>query len=657
MASIAEALRIALEHQRAGRLELAEEIYRRILAVAPDQADVHNNLGTLLRAQGQIDAAMVCYRRALRVRPAFAEAYNNLGNALYERGELEAAAAAYRQALAIRPDYPEALNNLAVVLRLRGQLDEALACCRQAVALRPHLAEAHSTLGDVLRDAGQAHEAIASYERALQQRAELPEVHLNLGLALHDLGRLAAAAARFREAIRLRPHYADAHSNLGVVLKEQGDLDAALACYQQAMQLAPDAAAAHSNALLCQQFRPGVTLASLAAAHAAWDARHARPLQTALSPPANDRDPERPLRLGFVSADFGRHPVGWFLVRVIEALRALDCHTVCYSDRVLADDLTVRFQQAAGTWRPVQGLSHQSLADQIRADRIDVLFDLAGHTSSTRLLVFARRPAPIQVTWLGYVGTTGLAAMDYLVADRWQVPAAAEPHYRETVLRLPDGYACYAPPAYAPPVGPLPALRAGHITFGSFNMPAKITAPAFQLWMQILRRLPQARLVLKYHAMDDPAVVRRLAALIRAAQVDPARVELAGGAPHAELLDAYNRIDLALDPAPYGGGLTTCEALWMGVPVITCPGETFAGRHALSHLSAAGLTETIARDADHYVDLAIALANDLPRLAALREALRSRLAASPLCDGPRLAANLLAVLRSAWQRWCHTHSV
>jgi predicted O-linked N-acetylglucosamine transferase (SPINDLY family) len=656
MASLSEALRIALTHQRAGRLDLAQEVYRRILAVEPDQADALNNLGTLLRLQGELRAAELCYRRALQARPDFAEAYNNLANVLQTLGELDAATAAYRQALALRPDYPEALNNLAVVLRLRGELDEALACCRHAVALRPALAEAHSTQGDVLREAGQTREAVACYEHALQLRPELPQIHLNLGLALHDLGRLSAATASYREAIRLQPDYADAHSNLGVVLKEQGELDAAAACYERALQLDPRSAAAHSNALLCRQFQPGVTLASLAAAHAQWEVRHARPLQDTLPPPANVPDPERPLRLGFLSADFGRHPVGWFLIRVIEALRTLDCHTVCYSDRLLADDLTARFQQAAGTWRPVRGLSHQRLAEQIRDDRIDVLFDLAGHTSSTRLLVFARRPAPIQVSWLGYVGTTGLTAMDYLLADRWQVPPADEPHYCEAVLRLPDGYACYAPPDDAPPVGPLPALAGTPVTFGSFNMPAKITAPIVQRWMRILERLPQARLVLKYHGMDDPGVVRRIAALVAAARIDPARVELIGGSPHAELLAAYHGVDVALDPAPYSGGLTTCEALWMGVPVITCPGETFAGRHALSHLSAVGLTETIARDADHYVDLAVTLASDLPRLSALRNALRERMTNSPLCDGPRLATNLLATLRAAWRRWCSTRA-
>jgi predicted O-linked N-acetylglucosamine transferase (SPINDLY family) len=299
----------------------------------------------------------------------------------------------------------------------------------------------------------------------------------------------------------------------------------------------------------------------------------------------------------------------------------------------------------------VCGVSHAALAEQIRADTVDILFDLAGHTGGNRLLVFARKPAPIQITWLGYVGTTGLAAMDYLLADRWQVPPPAEVHYRERVLRLADGYVCYDPPADAPPVAPLPALQRGCVTFGSFNNPAKITPQVVEVWSRILARAAGARLVLKSHGFDQPSVRRHFAELFAARGIDPARLELLGPSPHRELLEHYGRIDLALDPFPYNGGLTTCEALWMGVPVITCPGETFAGRHSLGHLSNVGLTETIARDLEQYVEIAVSWAKDLARLTAVRGGLRGRVAASPLCDGPRFAANLLARLREAWQRW------
>jgi predicted O-linked N-acetylglucosamine transferase (SPINDLY family) len=355
--------------------------------------------------------------------------------------------------------------------------------------------------------------------------------------------------------------------------------------------------------------------------------------------------------LGFLSPDLGRHPVGYFLVRVLESLDPAQCETVCYSDRAVHDNVTARFQAAATRWHDVFGISDPRLAAEIRAEGIDILFDLAGHTSGNRLLVFARKPAPIQVTWAGYVGTTGLETMDYLLADRWEVPPGAEPYYRERVLRMPDGYVCFDPPADAPAVTPLPAPQRGGVTFASFNNPAKITPQVIEVWSRILDRLPGSRLVLKFRGQDEGGVARRFLDLFAAQGIDRDRVELLGGSPHAEFLAAYQRVDLALDPFPYNGGLTTCEALWMGVPVITCPGQTFAGRHSLSHLSNVGLTETIAADLDQYVELAVGLAADLPRLASLRAGLRQRVAASPLCDGKRFAANLTALLRAVWETW------
>jgi predicted O-linked N-acetylglucosamine transferase (SPINDLY family) len=266
--------------------------------------------------------------------------------------------------------------------------------------------------------------------------------------------------------------------------------------------------------------------------------------------------------------------------------------------------------------------------------------------------MFARKPAPVQLTWLGYVGTTGLQAIDYLIADRYHVPEGTESHFREKVLRLPDGYVCYEPPTGAPPVGPLPAQERGAVTLASFSNPAKITPPVIALWSEIMRRLPESRLLLQYAGFGDEANQRRYVERFAAHGVAPARLDLRGRVPHLELLARYDEVDIALDPFPYSGGLTTCEALWMGVPVVTCPGETFASRHSLSHLSNAGLPETIAHDHADYVERVVALAQDLPRLAALRAGLRERVATSPLCDGPRFAANLLALLRDAWRRWC-----
>ena len=601
------------------KLDEAIAAYRRALELKPDYAEAHNNLGNALKDQGKLDEAIACYRRALELKPDYAAAQNNLGIALSELGKLDEAVGHYRRALELKPDFAEAHNNLGIALRDLGKLDEAIACYRRALDLRPDFAEAHYNLGNAIRDQGNLDEAIACYRRALELKPDYAEAHSNLGNALKDQGNLDEAIACYRRALELKPDYAEAHNNLGNAFKDQGNLDQAIACYRRALELKADYAVAHSNLLYTLQYCTGVTPEALAEAHAAYERQHAAPLSGAVPRHEKIHDSRGQPRLGFVSPDLGRHPVGYFLVRVLENLSQEQHETICYSDRIVKDSLTYRLQAAATQWRDVFGMSDERLAEQIRADRIDILFDLAGHTAHNRLLVFARKPAPIQVSWIGYVGTTGLHAMDYILADRHEIPPEAEPYYCERVLRLPDGYVCYDPPDYAPPVSPLPALQKQYVTFASFNNPAKIGPGVVAVWARILRSLPQARLVLKYKGMGDPTVAGRLAKMFAQHGIDPCRVAFLGRSPHADLLEHYRRVDIGLDPFPYNGGLTTCEALWMGVPVITCPGETFAGRHSLTHLSNVGLTQTIAHNLDEYVNLAVSLADDhIPGLAAMR---------------------------------------
>ena len=339
-------------------------------------------------------------------------------------------------------------------------------------------------------------------------------------------------------------------------------------------------------------------------------------------------------------------------MRIVEDLGRQGQEIVCYSDRIFPDEVTRRFQTTAALWHDVAGMSDEALAQQIGADRVDILFDLAGHTARNRLLVFARKPAPVQITWAGYQGTTGLRTMDYLLAGRHDVPESVEPHYAEKILRLPHAYACFEPPPEAPPCGPLPAREAGSVTFASCSNPAKITADVVALSARILNHLPRARLILKYRGLDDPGTRRRLEELFAAHRVTPQRVQLLPPQDFSRRFDWYQQADMVLDTFPYSGSMTSCEALWMGVPVITWPSLTFAGRQTMGHLRAVGFTETIARDPDDYVRIAVALAHDLPRLAAIRGGLRGQMAASPLCDGPRLAADLLALLREVWRRRC-----
>jgi predicted O-linked N-acetylglucosamine transferase (SPINDLY family) len=676
---------LAIALQAEGRLQEAIEYYRRALELQPNYAEAENNLGNAYFKIDKFDEAIACFQRAIVQQPEFPEAFNNLGNALQAQEHLEKAEEAFRRALALKQDYAIAYYNLGNVLQTQGKLEEAIVayeralkispndavalnnlstalaaqrklseaaeCCRRAMEVEPTYADPYNTLGNIYQDQGYTQEAVACFQKAIELKPDYAGAYNNLGHALQSQGKLSEAVGFFEKAIELKPNFPEALNNLGAVSNDQGKLDEGIAYFRRSLKLKPDNVQCCNNLLLALQYCDGSTLSDLAAAHADFERVQASPLRRLWQPHENDRSPERPLRLGFLSADFGRHPVGFFLVGAIENLDRGQCQIICYNDRSTRDELTIRFEAGSTQWRNVHGMRDAKLADVVRADQIDIFFDLAGHTAKNRLLVFARKPAPIQITWAGYPGTTGLKAIDYILADRYEIPPDAEIHYSERVLRMPDGYVCYEPPAYAPTVSALPAVTQSVVTFGSFNNPAKITPQVLEVWAKVLCRVPQSRLVLKYKGMDDVSTIKRLSHELGRRGIDPSRVECLGWTPHESLLAEYSRIDIALDPFPYNGGLTTCEALWMGVPVITCPAEVFASRHSLSHLSVVGLTETIARDRDEYVELAVKLTSDLPRLAGLRASLRDRMASSPLCDGKRFAQNLMQVLRGVWREW------
>ena len=609
-------LYLGIVAQAQGRLAEAEAHYQRVTSASPAAADALSNLAYTWQTQGRLKEAEIACRRAIQINPSHADAWNNLSATLGQLGRIGEAETACRQALAINANHAGALDNLAVALVGQTRYVEAEVICRRLLTLAPNYARAWNALGVVL-----------GHQRRVEE-----------------------AESACRNAVRLDPNLAEACNNLGMALRDQGRVEEAMEYFVKAVEALPGFAAAGSNALCCAQYLPDVTPERLLEEHMKWDRQHAEPLRSSWPAHSNDRDPDRPLRLGLISMDFGFHPVGQFTVRLLEALRGR-CHTICYSSRRNPDLLTDRIKRACDEWCEAAGLLDPDLAERVRADRIDVLFDLSGHTAGNRMLAFARKPAPIQVTWMGYTGTTGLAAIDYLLADAHQVPPGAESYYREKVLRFDDDYICFEPMDNVPDVGPLPALAAGHVTFCSFNNPAKAGREVIRLWSRVLNRVPGSRMILKFNGFGARSTQERYSAWFAESGVDPARIEFSGWSDRGDLLAQYNRSDLALDTFPYSGGLTTCEAMWMGVPVVTCPGRTFASRHSLSHLSNAGLTEFVARDHDHYVQIAVDAVKNLDRLAKLRAGLRQQVAASPICDGRRLADNLLALLRQAWREW------
>jgi len=466
-------------------------------------------------------------------------------------------------------------------------------------------------------------------------------------------GALAEADSLINQILSSESQSADAWALLAALRQKQVRDAEALDALRRSLAIEPNPIH-HSNLLQIVQYIDNVTPQALLAAHQQWNTAYAAPViphsalrnpQSIPTPHSALRTPRSPsLRLGLLSADFGRHPTGWLTLRAIECLDKSHCSVVCYYDRLPEDDFTARFRHASDAWHVTAHWSDEQLADQIRADQIDILFDLMGHTGN-RLLVFARRAAPVQITWLGYVGTTGLSTMDYLLADRFLVPAGEEPLYAERILRMPHAYVCFGPPDDAPDVSPPPALSAGRVTFGCFNNAFKVSPTVLDAWAQILLRVPDSQLLLKNRSLSQPEYRDRLHAHFAQHGIPPQRVLLAGGAPHAELLAAYSHIDLALDTQPYSGCLTTCESLWMGVPTITLPGKTFAGRQSVSHLAAAGYPQFIAADLPGYIELAVGWAGRVDELATLRSQMRSQILHSPLCNAPEFATDLLAILQ------------
>jgi predicted O-linked N-acetylglucosamine transferase (SPINDLY family) len=636
-----------------GRLEEAITACGQAVRLKPDNAEAHYNLGIALQANGAFDQAIAAYQQAIRLRPDFAQAHNNLGNVFAATGQLDQAIASQRQAIGLKADYAEAHYNLAVALQRKEQLDEALAAYRQAIRLKPDHAEAHNNLGNVLRDKGRLEDAIAAYRRAVELKPDLAHAHNNLGNAAKDLGRLEEAVNFYRQAIRIAPDYGNAHNNLGNALKDLGQLDEAIACYRRAIGLMPDHAEAHGALVFTLQYHPACDAKMIHEEARRWNQRHAEPLAHFIQPHANNRDPDRRLRIGYVSADFRRHSVGYFLLPLLEHHDRQFGDLFCYCNRQLLDDFTQRMKRACPNWRNILNLSDQDAANRIRSDAIDILVDLSGHTAGNRLLLFALKPAPIQVTYLGYPNTTGMTAMDYRLTDALADPPGLTDELNvEKLWRLPGCAWCYA----APPDPPQVAARSpGPITFGCFNAFAKINEPLVAIWAKLLERVAGSRLLLKSAGAGAASAQRRLAEQFAKHGISGERIEMRGQiADSRQHLNFYGRVDVALDSYPYNGTTTTCEALWMGVPVVSLAGRSHACRVGASLLGSVGLPELVAQTPEQYVQIAADLAGDLPRLAELRRTLRGQMEKSPLMDAARFARNVEAAYRQMWRNWC-TH--
>lgn len=612
------ALAEASDHYWSGRDTQAEECFRRILLDHPDHLPTWVNLGAVLRTRRLLQDSAACYRRALALEPGRFEALANMGVLCHQAGE---------------PALAERL-------------------LRRAICIKPAVALVRSRLGVALRDLGHCAAAMAALDPATALKPDLQEVYLYRGNVLQTTGDLSGALASFRRAIQVAPNSASAWNNLGGTLTLTGDFVGARDCFRTALRYNPGYYEAFSNLLMALNYDPGVGESELHAEHRRFGDSLAKHLPAASVPYANAAIPLRPLRVGYVSADFGRHPTGYFLQPVLEAHDRQSVVPYCYSGRITEDDLTKRLRDHAATWRSVVGMDDSAMAELIRNDGIDVLVDLSGHTAGNRLPVFHLAPAPVQVSWLGYFNTTGVAAIRAILMDEATVPSGCERWFTEEVIRLPGGRFCYTPPEYAPEVANSPLCRLGHPTFGSFNNLAKLTAPTVRLWSALLQQVGDARLVLKWKSLADAGIRRGVLDAFAAEGIDVRRIELRPASPHTTMLAEYGDIDIALDPIPFGGGLTSYEAMWMGVPVVTLPGVRPVSRQTAALLHALGLDALACDSSERFLYTAADLAADATRLAELRSTLRGRMASSPVCDGPAFTRNLEAAYRDLWGRWC-----
>ncbi len=605
---------------RNGDHDTAVDHLQRAVAINGDNHVFYSNLCASLQMQKRLGEAEAAARKSLAINPNFVDAHNNLGNVLKGQGRLKAAESAYRRALEINPDYVEALSNLGIVLLDQGRLEESESVYRRALEISPAYVNAYCNLGNVLKRLGKLEESVAICRRALEIQPDNAEIYNNLGTSLQRLGRMEEAIEAFQKSLSARPNYQMAHSNL----------------------------------LLCMNYIPRFGPADIYEESVRWNERHGTPPAESHQPHANSRDPERRLRIGYISPDFRTHSVAYFFEPLLSALDRRAVEVFCYADVVRPDRTTGRLRSLADVWRSVVGMRNDEIIEQIRRDGIDILVDLSGHTSQNRLLIFAAKPAPIQATWLGYPNTTGLTAIDYRITDEIADPETDDRYYSESLVRLPEGFLCYGPPLDAPAVARTnPAATAGSVTFGSFNNLAKVTKQVIQTWARVLAAVPDSRMLVKQVYMSEEGAGEELLAAFEAEGIDPARVEIRSRIPSKQKhLALYGKVDVALDPFPYNGTTTTCEALWMGVPVVTLRGDRHSGRVGASLLERVGLSDLVAGDPEGYVAIASELARDAERLGRLRETLRDRMQRSSLCDAEGFAHHMEAAFREMWRRWC-----
>jgi protein O-GlcNAc transferase len=684
-------------YQRLGQYEAAVACFRKALVLQPNYAQVYFALGNTFKELGRSEDATDSYQQATLLTPHWPEAHFNLGNAFRAAGNLPAAQASYEKAVALKPEWAEAHASLGQIFGMCGDFECAIASCKRAIALNANLSESHFHLAHALWGQGKRIEALISYRMAVILKPQWPEAHYSLGCALSCIGRLDEAITAFRAATALEPTSAEAHTSLGAALIQKGFvmkssefMREAETCFRQALVLKPNWPEAHTN-LAASPLRTGLEHSEVIALYEkALELRpnglldhqgllFAHQYSAALTPMQwrnaltqfaricllpcefprfeNALDPEKVLRVGYISPDFRNHSCAWFIEPLLDSHNRANVEIYCYFTAFQADNVTVRLKALADHWHDLQGMDTETIAGLIRSHHIDILVDLAGHTFGNSLTVLHRKASPVQSTWLGFPGSTGLSAIDYRLSDPWLTPVDSEEYFSETLLKLDRPSHCYRPPAEAPDVSSLPVEINSYLTFGSFNNLAKLSPETVALWAKVLHAVSHSQLMLKSFQLGDLEVCRQVRESFAQKGIDEARLHLLDATPTlVSHLNSYHQIDIALDTFPYNGATTSLEALWMGVPVISLVGWRTASRYGLSFLEGIGLGDLAAHSPEQFVEIALRLSADLPRLAQLRQQLRTKMKASPLCDEVGFARQIESTYRQMWQHYCTQQS-
>ena len=626
--------------------------YQSAVERKPDFAEAFKNYGMCLCAAGRLEEGVEKFKEAIRLKPTLPNVHSDLGLALIHMERPKDALRYFQNAVDLDPNTPGFRNNLANCLKSLGQLNEAIKQWEIAVEKDPTFIKGRENLAGALHEAGRYEQSLKLVDGLLAEDPEQAGIIFLRGMVLRDLNRHDESIEMYRRAIAKVPDNTNITTSLGYALLERGEVEEALPLLRASIRQLADPQS-HSNVLLTINYHPAYTQQELLETHQAFAEVHEKPQMAKWKPHANNRDPNRKLRIGYVSPDFRGHSVSYFLEPILENHDHSRFEIYGYAHLTTPDIATWRLRAQIDHWREIASMSADKVAELIRADEIDILVELAGHTANNAMPVFMRKPAPVQINMIGFPSTTGLSSMDYRVTDaRCDPVGLTDPFNTEKLLRMPRTFWCYRPPVNMPPVGPLPAEQNGFVQFTSVNNLTKITPDVQNMWAALLAVVPNSRLIMQTTAMGSRQTQDLITRRFEAAGVTADRLDFRPATDFMAYMQLLERSDMTLDPYPFNGGTTTCHSLWMGAPVVTLAGDRHASRMGLSMLTAIGLPEFVAHTPEEYVRIAASFANDLPRLAEVRRGMRERLLASPLLDHVGYTRELEAKYREVWQTWC-----